>query len=102
MIPAGSRLMWPRQATLATLKYTADERAGGWDTVQVSIGTGAQRGDVPLYIVRKAGGAVNGAGRISSCERCEDVGGTGGSTEGKPFFLDPKTTYSVCSCFVRA
>eukprot|EP00435_Cladocopium_sp_Y103_P019899 s669_g4.t2 len=43
------------QATLATLKYTADERAGGWDTVQVAVGTDGQRGEVPLYIVRKAG-----------------------------------------------
>ena len=45
-----------RQSTLATLKYTANERAGGWDTVVVS--TGRQRGEIPLYIIRKAGGAI--------------------------------------------
>ena len=47
----------PRQATLGTLKYTADDRAGGWDSVQVSLGSlgRAQRNEVPLYIVRKAG-----------------------------------------------
>lgn len=43
----------PRQMTLATLKYTADERGGGWDTVAVTIGS--QRGEIPVYIVRKAG-----------------------------------------------
>ena len=63
----------PRQATLATLKYTADERAGGWDTVQVSIGSnGAQRGEVPLYIVRKAGG--------ERCPRSSKVHGAEGPT----------------------
>lgn len=52
------------QSTLANLKYTANERAGGWDTVVVS--TGRQRGEIPLYIIRKAGDVLLKASPLMS------------------------------------
>lgn len=42
--------------TLSSVKYTADEQAGGWDTVTVTMGR--QKGEVPVYIIRRAGAVV--------------------------------------------
>ncbi|CAK9041558.1 Dihydropyridine-sensitive L-type skeletal muscle calcium channel subunit alpha-1 [Durusdinium trenchii] len=44
------------QMTLSSVKYTADESGGGWDTVTMSMGM--QTAELPLYIIRQVGEIV--------------------------------------------